>query len=106
MDIRKLIDRDIHNIIALDLPVLTGQIATVYERIFEETILNRMQAWREGGITTINQMADLMKMDLSKVNLREKLEADTQYNEEIGHWIADIAGNDIALKLQSICQKK
>ena len=103
--IHKLNETEIPQIIENDLADLADDIAPVLEEIITAVILERVSQWRNGYITTINNMKDRIAEDLSADNLKRKLAESTEYETAVQNWTENKLGKDIALRLQEICRQ-
>ena len=105
LDVQELIQKEVPKIIADDMQKLADSLAPTIDKIVSGMIRSRMVSWRNGNITTINEMTRLIKSDCSEKNLQEKLNSNSEYKAAIENWTVNVVGKDIALKLQAICQK-
>ena len=95
---------DIPQIIKDNLSSLADTISPVVESIVTDIILDRVDSWRRDSIRTIDDMIYEIKGDLTEKKLAEKLKDSDRYKNAVKNWTVDTLGDNIALKLKSICE--
>lgn len=103
--VSNLKQNSIPEIISNALDDLAKDIAPIIEDIITETILKRVGDWRKGYIKTINDLTTKIKSDLSKENLKQKLDNSDKYKNAVKNWTVNKLGKDIAQGLMNICRQ-
>ena len=104
-DLKKVMDNDVPRIIAEDIPVFIDSLADVISSNVRKIVIRRVSQWKHGDYATLNDMSEAIKQDCSEENINKLLGSDTEYQEALRHWTVDIVSQDIAKKLQGLCDK-
>lgn len=104
-DINHLIDEKLPQIIKSNVPALGSEMGKIISGVVTPIIRKRIGDWKNGSITTIDDMNRKIKEDCSEKNLMKVLENNKDYKTAIEKWLKDKVGKDIAVELKAICDK-
>ena len=104
-ELNDLVKNDVPNIIREDMPELASHLAPVIEGVVMGIVERRIREWREGKLTTLNDMSEAIQLDCSESVLDQVLAKNKEYNEAINSWLVNVVGKDIAIKLKTVCDK-
>lgn len=104
-DLNVLIHEKLKKIIDANIPALGKNMGKVIADIITPQMKNRIYSWKNGEITTLTEMNDLIKADCSQENLTELLANNPEYTKVIENWLKNNVGRDVAIELKELCDK-
>ena len=100
-----ILDKKIPDIVSKNIPTLASSIGTIIEDIIVGIMKKRINSWRNGNITTLDEMTRLIKLDCSEENIHKAIENSKDYNEAIKKWLTNDVSKSIAVELKTLCNK-
>lgn len=104
-DLDVMLRDEIPAVISADMPMFADSLSAVLVKKIEGIVKQHVRAWREGKIKTLADMTARIKADCTEEKLNTMLMNDAAYNEVIQRWTVDVVGQDIAIKLHSLCER-
>ncbi len=104
-DLAELVKIDVPECVKNNLPSLADDLSGIIENIINTIVCGKIKDWRNNKYKTLNDMTAAIEADCSSERLNTLLKNDKMYNDAINNWTINKVGNDIALRLQKICQK-
>lgn len=104
-ELEEMMKKDIPEVISADIPQLADSLSTILTGKVKDIVKKRMQQWRRSEIRTLDDMTALIRQDCSEDKLNAMLQNDRAYNDAIKKWTVDVVGQDIAVKLHSLCER-
>ena len=104
-DLQQILDTEVPQIIRDDIPALAKDLSAEVSRLVKEIVMRRCNEWREGKIESLADMSRTIQADCSEEKLNRLLQENTAYNAVIQKWLVDVVSQDIAKKLQKLCDR-
>ncbi len=100
-----ILEKDVPEIIDQDIPELFSSLSGVISKVVRRIILRCAADWRKGVYDTLDDMTAAIERECSKEKLNVLLNKDTKYQEALRHWMVDVVSQDIAKRLQALCNE-
>lgn len=104
-ELEEMMKKEVPEVISADIPQLAENMSAILTEKVKDIVKKRMKQWRRSEIRTLDDMTALIRQDCSEDKLNEMLQNDRAYNDAIKQWTVDVVGQDIAVKLHSLCER-
>lgn len=104
-DLERMMETELPQVIEKDIPALADGISKVLDEIVGGVIRKNMLSWRAGGYRTLDDMMYAIKDACSEKKLNALLTGSADYQAAVSNWMTQVVGQDIAVKLQALCQQ-
>lgn len=87
------------------IPSLADSIGSIVESVIFGIVKKRMNEWKNGEFSTLNDMTKAIENDCSEKQINSLLQNDPRYGKAINDWAVNQVGKDVAVALKAICDR-